>query len=161
MGNIIRSNYKRYNGKDFDTMYFATSADQIVEGVITSEKVLNYTNDRGRLVDATLIKALLDKKADNTDLYNGLTYKGSCTYNELTSNNDCDVGDFYFVTDDDKQCFYAWNGTEWHNVGNGYSNMVTQEQYESANDAILLRDNTTNEVFSLYMNNNKLYADKV
>lgn len=65
------------------------------------------------------IQELDNKKANKSDLVNGLNYKGTTTYSALpTSNNN--VGDFYYVTDGDGTNGagnYAWNGTAWYFSG--------------------------------------------
>lgn len=65
------------------------------------------------------IKELDNKKANKSDIVNGLNYKGTTTYSALpTSGNN--VGDFYYVTDGDGtngEGNYAWNGTSWNFSG--------------------------------------------
>lgn len=65
------------------------------------------------------IKELDNKKANKSDIVNGLNYKGTTTYSALpTSGNR--VGDFYYVTDGDGtngEGNYAWNGSAWYFSG--------------------------------------------
>lgn len=65
------------------------------------------------------IEELDNKKANKSDIVNGLNYKGTTTYSALpTSGNS--VGDFYYVTDGDGtngEGNYAWNGTAWYFSG--------------------------------------------
>lgn len=65
------------------------------------------------------IEELNNKKANKSDIVNGLNYKGTTTYSALpTSGNN--VGDFYYVTDGDGtngEGNYAWNGTAWYFSG--------------------------------------------
>lgn len=65
------------------------------------------------------IKDLDNKKANKSDIVNGLNFKGTTTYSALpTSNNN--IGDFYYVTDGDGangEGNYAWNGTAWYFSG--------------------------------------------
>ena len=65
------------------------------------------------------IQELDNKKANKSDIVNGLNFKGTTTYSALpTSNNS--VGDFYYVTDGDGtngEGNYAWNGTAWYFSG--------------------------------------------
>ena len=65
------------------------------------------------------IKDLDNKKANKSDIVNGLNFKGTTTYNALPI-SDNDVGDFYYVTDGDGtngEGNYAWNGTAWYFSG--------------------------------------------
>lgn len=65
------------------------------------------------------IQELDNKKANKSDIVNGLNFKGTTTYSALpTSNNS--IGDFYYVTDGDGtngEGNYAWNGTAWYFSG--------------------------------------------
>lgn len=65
------------------------------------------------------IKDLDNKKANKSDIVNGLNFKGTTTYSALpTSNNN--IGDFYYVTDGDGidgEGNYAWNGAAWYFSG--------------------------------------------
>lgn len=65
------------------------------------------------------IQELDNKKANKSDLVNGLNFKGTTTYGALPT-SDNNVGDFYYVTDGDGTNGagnYAWNGTAWYFSG--------------------------------------------
>lgn len=65
------------------------------------------------------IQELDNKKANKSDIVNGLNFKGTTTYSALPT-SDNSVGDFYYVTDGDGtngEGNYAWNGTAWYFSG--------------------------------------------
>lgn len=56
---IIKRPFRTDNGSGWDTHYFPTSADQIVEGVVKSQEALNLVTQNGLLVDAKVLKEIL------------------------------------------------------------------------------------------------------
>ena len=65
------------------------------------------------------IQELDNKKANKSDIVSGLNFKGTTTYNALSTSGNS-VGDFYYVTDGDGtngEGNYAWNGTAWYFSG--------------------------------------------
>lgn len=69
MGNIIKGAYRIGNGTDYDTLYPITSADMIIEGVITTKEELE-TSDHNNLPSAKLMNDLLEDKVDKNTLGN-------------------------------------------------------------------------------------------
>lgn len=70
MGNIIKGAYRIGNGTDYDTLYPATSADMIIEGVITTKEELE-TSDHNNLPSAKLMNDLL---SENLVMINAKSY---------------------------------------------------------------------------------------
>lgn len=56
---IIKRPFRTDNGSGWDTHYFPTSADQVVEGVVKSQQDLNLVTQNGLLVDAKVLKEIL------------------------------------------------------------------------------------------------------
>lgn len=148
MSSTKKVRYMVSNGTDYDLYAFETTADQIKEGVLTTQSQLNKGTDT-QLVSAKLIKEALALKANQSDISNGLDFKGSCLYNELPMSNNT-KGDFYYTTDN--QHYYTWNGSEWIDTGIGVGDVVSKEEFneeinELKGDIVTLKgDNTLTEI---------------
>ena len=99
----------------------ATSVSELstrVDGIETSAN--DYTDQQvGALTQtfnnytSTTNNRITQLETKVTSVY---TLKGSCTYEELTSKTENNVGDVWNVTDKDSQN-YVWTGSEWDTLG--------------------------------------------
>ena len=115
------SNY--YNKSDIDRKVgeVSTSVSDLstrVDGIETSAN--NYTDQQvGALTQtfnnytSTTDSRINQLESKVTSVY---TLKGSCTYEELISKTENNVGDVWNVTDKDSQN-YVWTGSEWDTLG--------------------------------------------
>ena len=96
-----------------------------------------------------------------TQIGTAFFFKGSSTYAELPSSGNT-VNDTYYVTDNDKQCWYTWNGTNWVQSSMNqasYDGLIEQLKKDMSN----LYDNTATYQVGDYCindNDNKLYVCK-
>lgn len=115
------SNY--YNKSDIDRKVgeVSTSVSELstrVDGIETSAN--NYTDQQvGALTQtfnnytSTTDSRINQLESKVTSVY---TLKGSCTYEELISKTENNVGDVWNITDKDSQN-YVWTGSEWDTLG--------------------------------------------
>ena len=99
----------------------ATSVSELstrVDGIETSAN--DYTDQQvGALTQTfnnyttTTNNRITQLESKVTSVY---TLKGSCTYEELTSKTENNVGDVWNITDKDSQN-YVWTGSEWDTLG--------------------------------------------
>lgn len=80
----------------------------------------NYITEKAKTIDVNNALALksdktyVDTKVGN--MGNTKTFKGSCTYAELTEKIGMAVDDYWYVTDKDTN--YCYNGSTWIDIGN-------------------------------------------
>ena len=99
----------------------ATSVSELstrVDGIETSAN--DYTDQQVGALTQTFNNYTTTTNSRITQLESKVTsvytLKGSCTYEELTSKTENNVGDVWNVTDKDSQN-YVWTGSEWDTLG--------------------------------------------
>ena len=99
----------------------ATAQENVIEGVTVNGSAVDLTNKIANITVPTTVSSLTDAgnyalKSDLTTVYK---YKGSkATYAELPAN--AEIGDVWDVVGDNGKN-YAWNGTDWDDLGGTFT----------------------------------------
>jgi len=145
--------------ENINTEVISTTAKQTAQEIAYNSLIINAGNSNAEIVDArlgeTTLKAKLQNvdsslanKANKTDLAQGLNFKGNgtTTYIQTLTGVGVDVGDFWYSTDGKTN--YAYNGTNWYNIGSDlarYDGILGVSIKNNLLDISLVQPNTSIE----------------
>ena len=128
------------------------------------------TTDSTNLVSSGGVKTYVDQKdaatneridTVNTQLAASFFFKGSSTYVALPVSGNT-INDTYYVTDNDKQCWYSWDGTAWVQSSMSqadYAGLIAQLKADMSSEFSTQKTYNVGD-FCLYGADGKLYVCK-
>ena len=128
------------------------------------------TTDSENLISSGGVKQYVDQKdaatneridTVNTQLASSFFFKGSSTYASLPVSGNT-INDTYYVTDNDKQCWYSWDGTSWIQSSMSqadYAGLIAQLKADMSSEFSTQKTYNVGD-FCLYGADGKLYVCK-
>ena len=128
------------------------------------------TTDSENLISSGGVKQYVDQKdaatneridTVNTQLASSFFFKGSSTYASLPVSGNT-INDTYYVTDNDKQCWYSWDGTSWIQSSMSqadYAGLIAQLKADMSSEFSQQKTYDVGD-FCLYGADGKLYVCK-
>ena len=140
------------------------------QGSILKKVDSTPTTDSTNLVSSGGVKTYVDQKdaatneridTVNTQLAASFFFKGSSTYAALPVSGNT-INDTYYVTDNDKQCWYSWDGTAWVQSSMSqadYAGLIAQLKADMSSEFSTQKTYNVGD-FCLYGADGKLYVCK-